>query len=193
MSAFSGPGGSMREHRELKRVDAEARNTAYRRRIANRESPPAPALDPPAEPWRKYHQRTNATGFDGSCQPCGKRIYRTRSRARQAIKSLGGQAMRPYPCPEPAGGWHIGHYEPKAMRGATSLAYEPPRKHSCGPNRYGYWLAHGYDRPGTVRVCECGRSWVALKDPNPGSCVNIWKPEGRFARWRRERKTARRG
>lgn len=119
MSAFSGPGGSMREHRERKRVAAEARNAAYRKRIHG-TAPAASIPDPPTEPWRKYHKRTNATGFDGSCQPCGKRIYRTRSRARQAIKSLRGQAMRPYPCPEPAGGWHIGHYEYKSLRGATT-------------------------------------------------------------------------
>lgn len=118
MSAFHGSGGSMREHRERKRVAAEARNAAYRRGIRVAAPTAAQPPVPVPESWRKYHKRTNASGFDGSCQPCGKRIYRSRDRARRAIKSLGRQGMRPYPCPEPAGGWHIGHYEPKAIRGS---------------------------------------------------------------------------
>ena len=49
-----------------------------------------------------------------------------------------------------------------------------------------------YDPPGTVRACSCGRTWVAyLSPPEIGyaSGFNIrWRPEGRLARWWRERR-----
>lgn len=49
-----------------------------------------------------------------------------------------------------------------------------------------------WDPPGTVRACECGRTWVAFKDP-PGSgyLATRWRREGRFERWQRERKMGR--
>lgn len=72
-----------------------------------------------------------------------------------------------------------------------SIVYEPLRTHSCGPNKYGYWLANCWDRIGTVRVCnECGRGWVAVKSPDPGVMVRQWVREGWFARRRRLRRPA---
>lgn len=40
---------------------------------------------------------------------------------------------------------------------------------------------------GTVVACECGRTWVAHY-PYSNVLVASWRPEGRFARWRRERR-----
>jgi len=69
----------------------------------------------------------------------------------------------------------------------TTLVYEPPEQHTCGVRRDGTWSLL-YDPPGTVRACdECGRTWVAEKPP-PGLMPSVWRPEGRIARWRRERR-----
>lgn len=42
---------------------------------------------------------------------------------------------------------------------------------------------------GAVAACQCGRTWVA--GHTPGLIPAIWRPEGRFERWRRERKERR--
>jgi hypothetical protein len=42
-------------------------------------------------------------------------------------------------------------------------------------------------RDGTVRECgECGKTWVA--GSTQSLMVNVWREEGRFERWWRERK-----
>ncbi len=64
----------------------------------------------------------------------------------------------------------------------------PPGRHSCGPNKYGVWLKNSYDAVGTVRSCECGKTWVAIENPQPGTCYVLWREEGMIARWLRERK-----
>lgn len=61
----------------------------------------------------------------------------------------------------------------------------------------GYWWyptidssVPGYHAsPGDVRQCECGRTWVAGEQP--GLMLAIWRREGRFERWRRERRVRR--
>jgi hypothetical protein len=51
-----------------------------------------------------------------------------------------------------------------------------------------------YDPPGTIRYCQCGRTWVAYRELHPpgyqGHVVlgTQWRPEGRIARWWRERR-----
>jgi hypothetical protein len=86
---------------------------------------------------------------------------------------------------------------------ASGIVHTPVVPHSCSPG----WTwtpipddmlvpgakGGGYGTPparwnfpkGTVWKCDCGRTWVAL-----GRC-RCWqvhfRPEGRFARWRRER------
>lgn len=46
-----------------------------------------------------------------------------------------------------------------------------------------------WDPPGTVRQCECGKTWVGYKlGIESGVLTTQWRPEGRFERWRRERK-----
>jgi hypothetical protein len=69
-----------------------------------------------------------------------------------------------------------------------SIVFEPPQQHSCGPNSYGNMMARQWDPPGTVWACDCGRTWVAFKDPYPGHLATRWRPEGGFERWRRERR-----
>lgn len=73
----------------------------------------------------------------------------------------------------------------------ADVVHVPQRGHSCGPNtRSGVWWDERgplYDAPGTVRQCECGRTWVAERR-TPGLAVPTWRREGRFERWRRERR-----
>lgn len=73
--------------------------------------------------------------------------------------------------------------------------YTPEHRHSCGPNRFGYWLDHHHDMPGTVRECRvCGRSWVAWRDrSDPGYMGVKWRREGWWARWRRHRRSVANG
>lgn len=69
-----------------------------------------------------------------------------------------------------------------------TVVHAPDRRHECGPNRYGYWLNHHHDLPGTVRECACGKSWVAWKDhSDPGFMGVKWRREGWWARRRRLR------
>lgn len=117
MSVFKGRcgKGAMRRHRERKRVEAQARNAAYRLRCG--ETGEAVELWEP-EPWRQWHWRTNANSADGYCEPCEKRIFDSRQRGRRAIRSLNGKGMRAYPCPAPTGtGWHIGHNRKQPSEG----------------------------------------------------------------------------
>lgn len=98
---------------------------------------------------------------------------------------------------------------------ASHVVYVPPQRHRCqivpdlrkqeftlptGPalastgQRTVHVQAPVYDPPGTVRVCPCGRTWVAYRlPPQSGyaSGFNVrWRPEGRLARWWRERRPA---
>lgn len=80
----------------------------------------------------------------------------------------------------------------------SSVVYEPPPVHRCPPERSNsrFWRTYNeaartyafeFAQRGTVRACECGRTWVALP-PQPGLTVTVWRPEGRFERWRRLRR-----
>lgn len=80
----------------------------------------------------------------------------------------------------------------------AEIVHEPRRMHSCGVNSFGTWWGKwpdGYERPlhdaaGTVRACdECGRTWVAYDGPI-NVMASVWRPEGRIARWWRERRSA---
>lgn len=74
-----------------------------------------------------------------------------------------------------------------------TLLAQPPEQHHCGPNKYGVWLKYSYDNIGTVRGCECGKTWVAISNPDMGACYALWREEGALARWFRERKQKKRG
>jgi hypothetical protein len=95
------------------------------------------------------------------------------------------------------------------------IVYAPPATHRCqivpdlrqqrielptGPalaptgHRTVSFPARVDDVPGTVRACSCGRTWVAYRLP-PGagyaSGFDVrWRPEGRLARWWRERRAS---
>jgi len=89
------------------------------------------------------------------------------------------------------------------------LIYQPEPGHRCPVTAGGSWFEtrelptdsysrlqgfttyaafiHEHDRPGTVRACgECGRTWVAHKNPSDNVLVSRWRREGRAARWWRE-------
>lgn len=57
------------------------------------------------------------------CAECGKRSYRDRDAAKEAIRDMRrrglarGAKIDPYLCHEGTGSWHVGH---------SSLFYEPP-------------------------------------------------------------------
>lgn len=55
------------------------------------------------------------------CGDCGKRSYRDRQHAKEAIRvTPGNRGMREYRCPVDDGVWHVGHL-PMAVRwGVTS-------------------------------------------------------------------------
>lgn len=69
-----------------------------------------------------------------------------------------------------------------------------PDRHVCdglsGRTNGVWWYPHG-DEPmrrypeGTVRRCECGRTWVAGN--LAGYMSSIWRREGWLERWLRER------
>lgn len=60
-----------------------------------------------------------------------------------------------------------------------------------------HMVMHGaYDPPGTVRECEtCGKTWIGYREKVPARGMHTlttqWRPEGRFERWRRQRRSAR--
>jgi hypothetical protein len=90
----------------------------------------------------------------------------------------------------------------------AEIVHTPTPRHRCDPGweaklitdgstlahlrEYGYTHHHvmRHDRAGTVRRCECGRTWVAYKSSYPGDLTTHWRPEGRFERRRRERRAA---
>lgn len=89
------------------------------------------------------------------------------------------------------------------------VVHEPPVKHVCRPGvtrreiRDDFGLLRKgtvalvppcpWDYPrGTVVECDCGKTHVSLGavyDHAPGRCY--FRPEGKFERWRRERRQAR--
>jgi hypothetical protein len=98
----------------------------------------------------------------------------------------------------------------------SELVAIPARAHAC-PVRGGHWTTtvpldpsafpgltpgaerldtiHQHDRPGTIRACDCGRTWVAYR-PAAASSGQAWAPgivmwaaEGRIARWLRVRRS----
>jgi hypothetical protein len=70
----------------------------------------------------------------------------------------------------------------------VSVVYEPEIRHHCGPNRYGIMADAPSDRPGTVRECSCGKSWVAYRDEFDVGYMGVkWRREGWLARRRRIR------
>lgn len=93
--------------------------------------------------------------------------------------------------------------------------HEPLRKHECrigwravplpeghGARTAGYTthlvMDGQWDPPGTVRECDdCGKTWVGYREKfTPGMRGHIllttqWRAEGRFERWRRERRAVR--
>ena len=68
--------------------------------------------------------------------------------------------------------------------------------HPCRKDGFtSYYASVGdFDPPGTIRRCECGKTWVGYRERYmPGmtgqlSMTTHWRPEGRFERWRRERR-----
>jgi hypothetical protein len=80
----------------------------------------------------------------------------------------------------------------------SRIVDQPRAKHACPPARSlsGAWREYDSDSrqyvfqsdpTGTVRACECGKTWVSTGG-RPGLLVALWRPEGRFERWRRERR-----
>jgi hypothetical protein len=78
--------------------------------------------------------------------------------------------------------------------------------HVCGPGwvhtengwdgKPGYYWRDPWDvAPGTVVECDCGQTWVCIRDPGSvgARCVvmphNVWRQETRRQRKRRERRT----
>jgi hypothetical protein len=93
------------------------------------------------------------------------------------------------------------------MSGAEVVA-SPPAKHVCTPGWDLRWsdasngvapLPAGFywhDRnlsPGTIVRCECDTTWVAEGHPDDYRFGLVWRREGRFARWRRERRASKGG
>ncbi len=63
-----------------------------------------------------------------------------------------------------------------------------PDPHRCGPNQWGMWHDAFWDQPGTVRECECGKTWVAYQDVyDPGYVGVKWRREGWLSKRRRVR------
>lgn len=62
-----------------------------------------------------------------TCEPCGKRSYRTRALAKREarrLKSIGSGNLTPCPCPvDPDAGWHVGHLPAKVKNGARTREY----------------------------------------------------------------------
>jgi len=86
----------------------------------------------------------------------------------------------------------------------AGIVFTPARVHHCTPGwEVGDEVIEGVghvmvevhvDAPaGTVIACECGCTFVAFYDTRPcRGWVSLgvqWRPEGPFARWRRERRT----
>lgn len=54
------------------------------------------------------------------------------------------------------------------------------------------WLDACFDAVGTVRECECGKSWVAYKDEADVGYMGVkWRREGWLARRKRTKKAQR--
>jgi len=52
------------------------------------------------------------------CRPCGKWAYCSRRVAKRAARAYNpGEVLRTYLCPEPSGGYHIGHTPRPIVRG----------------------------------------------------------------------------
>jgi hypothetical protein len=95
-----------------------------------------------------------------------------------------------------------------------AVVHGPLRRHHCGVGSNGDWWtsrplpddhhlrAAGitdyltpvgeFDPPGTIRACpDCDRTWVAHTRPPGARWIDLstcWRPEGRIARWRRQRR-----
>lgn len=93
-----------------------------------------------------------------------------------------------------------------------TVVHRPLPRHDCQPGWE--WHPHSGDGPlgdrltghlignppdpwrfprGTVWACDCGQTWVSCGSPAPnmpGVCT--FRREGRFERWRRERRYTRR-
>lgn len=74
----------------------------------------------------------------------------------------------------------------------TEVVYTPDRRHHCGPSEHGYWSEMWNAPAGTVRGCECGKTWVAFRDrTDPGYMGVKWRREGWLARRRRIKRSSR--
>lgn len=87
----------------------------------------------------------------------------------------------------------------------TEVVSSPEPRHACNPGWEVRWSDGDADTllpagwyyhpqqhpPGTVLLCDCGKTWIAEKDPRGFVGMVVWTEEGRFARWRRERRTGR--
>lgn len=76
----------------------------------------------------------------------------------------------------------------------SRIVHKPAQEHTCPPtrSREGSWRTqHGHrydfecDKIGTVRMCDCGKTWVALPR-RPGLGVTVYRPEGWLERKLRE-------
>lgn len=61
--------------------------------------------------------KNHNVGYDATCEPCGKRLYRSRKIAQAMAKRIPGDRMATYRCPHSAG-WHLGHL-PSSVRQGT--------------------------------------------------------------------------
>lgn len=81
-----------------------------------------------------------------------------------------------------------------------SLVHRPPAGHACPVSSGGTWMVFEngrstgfhHDPAGTVRACECGRTWVSYTPhPMSGWAINLWRREGWIERKLRERRSRR--
>lgn len=85
-------------------------------------------------------------------------------------------------------GWELRDSEDMSAEAAFASMGGPPlpADHVPEPGRY----MHDLQLPeGAVVICECGKSWVGYR-PYINVASNSWRREGRIARWRRERREA---
>lgn len=79
-----------------------------------------------------------------------------------------------------------------AAKHACAIGFEDrelPSDHRLRAQGFTHYVApvHEHDPVGTVRACRtCRKTWVAHR-PLENVLANSWRPEGRLARWWRER------
>lgn len=69
---------------------------------------------------KPIHNPHSASRFETECETCGKRLYRSRGRAKTAIRNMHDPGMREYRC-ELLNGWHIGHLPAAVIAGERTI------------------------------------------------------------------------